>query len=118
MTNHSLLVSTMRDRVARGATALDRLRPGWHHEVRPDQINGASMTMCVLGQLWGSWDIAIQVAQRLDPVEAAQDPVNVVRHYGFSAGDVESPDVVGSYKSEWQRQITKRRRNDAAARGR
>lgn len=114
--NSSLLMSTMPDRVTRGATALDRLRPGWHQEVNPSLLNGASMSMCVLGQLWGSWDIAIQVANKLEPLTAASDPVDVVRRYGFSAGDVTDADLVECYKTEWVKQITKRRRTDVATR--
>ncbi len=40
-------------RARRGAKLLDRKRPGWHKEVKPESLRMQSCYSCVLGQLYG-----------------------------------------------------------------
>ena len=45
----------VKDRVAAGATVLDRVHPGWEYEVDPENITVASQVTCPLGQVYGTW---------------------------------------------------------------
>jgi len=44
-------------RSARGAVLLDKEYPGWWQRVNPDNLNMWSDHRCVLGQLFGSYNI-------------------------------------------------------------
>lgn len=46
---------TLSDRVAAGASLLDRERPGWWEEIDTDQLFMWSECGCVLGQLEGNY---------------------------------------------------------------
>ena len=52
---------TLEQAIHTTAADLDTIRPGWHNEIDPQRLTfiGASNTKdCVLGQLWGSLDVA------------------------------------------------------------
>lgn len=44
-------------RVAKGAALLDRVRPGWARQVAPEALCMESCDSCVLGQLYGHYDV-------------------------------------------------------------
>lgn len=48
------------DRVAKGAKLLDRVRPGWADKIAQHRIDMNLCSMCILGQLWGSFYMALK----------------------------------------------------------
>jgi hypothetical protein len=50
-------VTEVEDRVARGATILDKKRPGWVDLIDLGKLDLASNRQCVLGQVFGSFDL-------------------------------------------------------------
>lgn len=43
----------MKTRVERGASLMDKLRPGWHNEIDIKRLNFFTLTNCILGQTVG-----------------------------------------------------------------
>jgi len=60
--------------VARGAGMLDQLCPGWPDRLDLDRLDLGDTARCLLGQLYGSYDLALGVL-RINDVTAAD--------YGF-----------------------------------
>lgn len=99
------------DRVARGAALLDEKRPGWLGEISLDRLAMLSGTECALGQLYGSYRLAVDA---LWPDEAS-----AVYHccapsalaYGFQSARLISADhnhhgEYGVLQSTWEARIT------------
>jgi hypothetical protein len=45
-------------RVARGATLLDEIRPGWWREINDDELDMQWCQECILGQVFGNYFLA------------------------------------------------------------
>lgn len=48
-----------KQRVAKGAALLDECRPGWEKEVDTSILDLSSGYLCILGQVYGAWDVGI-----------------------------------------------------------
>ena len=67
------LPETAEQAVAKGAEALDRIRPGWATEVDPALLSTHSATYCIISQLWKTSYIEVErdVAVMID--DSTQD---------------------------------------------
>jgi hypothetical protein len=84
-------------RVARGAELLDRLEPGWQWRVDPKKLDLRSLTMCVIGQLYGVYCMVpsyfpmsgtgISHGFILGSKRAWKHEINFRRNHGFYVAD-------------------------------
>lgn len=58
----------IREAVALGAKRLDEIRPGWRNEIDTEELELASCSRCVLGQLFGGFGIGKEMFLRHFPV--------------------------------------------------
>lgn len=94
-------MSTISERVQRGAEWLDTHRDTWFSDINLDELILSSPCDCVLGQLYGGFD------DRPDDLEDAED-------YGFNvqphmSGSAEIAAEYDALEAEWRRVITERR---------
>lgn len=57
--------SYFRKQVLRAAKALDREQPGWEFKVKVDILNIGDHKCCVLGQLYGEYDLAPETVKKV-----------------------------------------------------
>lgn len=94
--------------VESGASLLDEKVPGWWRDVNPGNLMMAVAELCVLGQIFGLYEIGVHVLG-LDFNEASN-------HYGFNAPtDIFfASSAYETLTEEWREQIFQRRLVDAA----
>jgi hypothetical protein len=93
-------VSTIEERVARGAAWLDEQEPGWARQVDLARLALSSPCRCVLGQLYGEYMDA--------PLVDVFGNVAGVEH-GFNAGGIDTEAEFVALEARWRRVITERR---------
>lgn len=76
-------------RVARGAALLDGVTPGWWSRIDPVELEIASCTECVLGQVFGNYSLGITaLGMEQEPARSAF----VGDHaFGLRGGDTDWP---------------------------
>jgi hypothetical protein len=99
-------VSTIAERVTKGAALLDEREPGWWQRINLDTLDLWSPCKCVLGQLathlGDDWEWHTIVAQfGLRPWTDAD--------HGFNADGVQTKEQYDALTAEWKRVITERR---------
>lgn len=75
--------------VKRGAALLDERVPGWREKVNPQLLDLTHWTYCVLGQIFGSYDmgaVALEIEYSPDDEEPSD---NSTVNYGFISPDEE-----------------------------
>jgi len=87
----------MQDRIRRGVALLDREVPDWHERVSIDRLNVISDNYCVLGQLFGSYQVGL----------IALDLVGGVAH-GFAPA---RGDCVSDLEQAWREELARGRPN-------
>jgi hypothetical protein len=96
-------VSTISERVARGAAWLDEQRPGWVDEIDLHDLALASPCRCILGQIFGDFDdvkMRGPMARGFNAYKSDYD--GEMREFG-------------ELEREWRRVITERRAEAARA---
>lgn len=91
-------MSTISERVQRGAAWLDTERPGWAGEIDLGQLILSSPCRCVLGQLYGDYVDAPLVDEHGDQAGV---------EHGFNAALTGTE--YDALEAEWRRVITERR---------
>lgn len=104
------LPETAEQAVAKGAEALDRIRPGWAEQVDPALLNMANSTLCVISQVWKHdyIDVELDVAALLDSSTLDDSEVALVMMaHGFyrSAG---TPWSYANLDHEWRAEVQHR----------
>jgi hypothetical protein len=100
----TLLRDTELSPVQLGAELLDHVSPGWEEEIDLDSLDLASCTRCILGQLFGIFDIGdLELAECLGVVEDELD----LDFFGFSVNGL--PDDYADLTEDWRTLITDRR---------
>ncbi len=97
-------MSTIAERVARGAGWLDSALPGWHREIDLNRLILSSPCRCVLGQLWGDYADSPLVDEHGD-----QAGVDRGFYAGGEDGRVGPLTEFAELQVEWRRVITERR---------
>lgn len=112
---------TERDCVTRGAALLDKVRPGWHHEIKVGTLDLADSCRCVLGQIYGCYHVGMDtVFAELDDIVNHERHAHAKRaksdHYGFSvyatAPCLDGPIPRAAWDlltAAWREEITTRR---------
>jgi hypothetical protein len=109
-----------------GATLLDLLRPGWANEIRTDRLDLASCQVCVLGQLFGSYEEGAAKVFAMRFKRKGVDPRDFNARYeaaseaGFCVPDEYQaqvgeplPKLYRKLTDAWKREIAKRRAGKA-----
>ena len=89
-------MSTIEERVARGAAWLDSELPGWVAEIDLNRLVLSSPCRCICGQLYGEY------ADRPDAIWHTD------AEHGFNVFS-DDPSEWGALEDEWRRVITERR---------
>jgi len=97
-------LSSTSPRIERGAALLDELRPGWDKTIDVDRLDLGNCERCILGQLYGGYDQALQM---LDG-EVAKRPAT----FGFNTY---GPERFWTLTERWRTYIERRRKGRAAA---
>ncbi len=103
-------MTTVAERVGRGAALLDEKMPGWDKLINLDELWQRSACECVLGQLWAE-DAGAQERNggywpALEQLGMPAYPTRIPTEYGFAA---ESADDYDELDAEWQKLILSRR---------
>jgi len=102
------------EQVARGAKLLDQERPGWAREVVLDDLCLLSGTRCILGQVYGEYQVALR---KLTPTisntaEGDDERYAFGADFGFAVPkdttDEEDDRINGRLKVEWTKAIKAR----------
>lgn len=101
-------------RAKAGAALLDIIRPGWANDIQPERLDLSSCTSCVLGQLYGRYDVGAEKLFAMRDSEGNRD-VSDVDAPAARAGFVweercdPNPDrYYGNLTAAWKREIAKR----------
>ncbi len=94
-------MSTIEERVARGAAWLDARKAGWLDRIDLAELEMASGKWCIAGQLWGLFP------NRPKALAAGWDFGLDVASYDRSQGAIR--DEFRALTAEWRRVITERR---------
>jgi len=99
-------MSTVAERVARGAALLDEKVPGWAGRISLGELDLSSCTFCVLGQLFAvdafvepDWDSGYDLGRRVLDLEDDDDLHGFDRYYVEPWSEL---------NAEWRRVITER----------
>lgn len=87
---------SVKQRVNRGASLLDRRRPGWRAKINVARLSLGDPWECVLGQLYGFY------TDGLDAVFGKSDGIDAWGH-GFALGG--EPDDEEKLREAWTRKI-------------
>src|SRR5688572_23142249 len=68
-----------REAVRRGAKLLDKLIPGWHQRMRPEQLRMSNASLCAAGQLFGN-RVEMAIAKEMYPEEHREAVVQCNRN--------------------------------------
>jgi hypothetical protein len=90
-------MSTIAERVAAGAALLDQRDPDWWRAIRPADLDIGSCCSCVLGQLFGDYDVGMAEVGITEDEDA---------DLGFN---IYRPTDIAALNAEWKRVITERR---------
>jgi hypothetical protein len=93
------------ERVQRGARLLDSTGLPWHRHVQISDLDLKTEDNCVLGQLWGSYGLAVMFLRIAHGVK--RDFAALVRH-GFDGTDVDE------LHAAWETEIVARRASSAS----
>lgn len=98
-------MSTVAERVARGAALLDEKLPGWDQRIDLAGLELASCYRCVLGQLFTWHPLPTENAFSPSPYGLGIEALGIDRgsRYGFDGDDADE------LNGEWRRVITARR---------
>jgi hypothetical protein len=106
------------DRVANGATLLDRVRPNWAREIAQDELAMATCDQCILGQLYGDYRVGFRKV--LEPLSSRE--LFAASDLGFTLpgeeqlnGGRKTLRCFATLAEAWRSEI--RRRLDAASAG-
>jgi hypothetical protein len=108
----ALSLTEAQQRVARGAQVLDRLRPGWYREIRPERLEMRTSCHCIIGQLTnGNWTDLADMVPLLYVEGAAEGHADG----GFIKYDAKPMDVYSVLQQVWLDLIRQRLAADAEA---
>lgn len=82
---------------AAGAALLDRERPGWENVITPHLLDINDMSRCILGQLYGHFDIGLYLL-------FGRYSTLLARKYGFDTIESNSDEL----EAEWRRLVQER----------
>jgi hypothetical protein len=100
-------MSTIAERVARGAALLDEREPGWWQRIDLSKLDLASTCRCVLGQLW--IDMAIEDDEE-DPYNMALRDLSLYHGRDEDLGfDREDGEQYPPLTAAWRELIEERR---------
>lgn len=110
----------VRERVARGASYLDDVDPGWAHRVDPQTLSLSSGRHCVLGQLHGEFRLGLGRSYLVSLSSAPRPSLSPVA-YGFKCVD----DVPSGWQDRdyalltegWRAEVRARQMSDGARDG-
>lgn len=76
---------SMRRSTKRGALLLDKMIPGWHRRVNLERLTMSSLSLCMLGQLFGQ-QAETAIAKEMFPEEWQATADSVQGRSGYSIG--------------------------------
>jgi hypothetical protein len=79
--------TTIEERVRRGATLLDREKPGWAEQINEAELVMKSCNDCVLGQVYGDYFVGRRTLGLVNPTSSDWGHKKTAAH-GFYANEV------------------------------
>ena len=99
-------MSTVTERVARGAALLDEKIPGWDSRIDLDVLDIDSCAQCILGQVFAAESSYYPVARGFGAgIDELGLDDSVIEDLGFDDTD----GLITQVSAEWRRVITERR---------
>ncbi len=115
--SHTVSMESARERVARGASYLDKVDPTWYRSVDPVTLELSDGSHCVLGQMHGDYRLGLGRSHLLNMGSGPRPSLSPVAH-GFQALDTESDaDTAHDYDfltTAWAEAVRKRHAEDDA----
>jgi hypothetical protein len=99
MTLRTEAAATVRARVERGAAFLDTRVPGWRDRIDPETLRINSSDKCVLGQLFGSYELGCFAVGKVPYETAALGFTHSLTILGAGTGGT---DEWAELNREWQ----------------
>jgi hypothetical protein len=99
-------MNVIEERVARGAALLDEYVPAWFNKVDLDRLDIGNCTNCILGQVFGSYQVGFNTLAELAPEKEFLWEGDEA--FGFSETAGSDADELSSLNRAWRVEIEKR----------